>query len=177
MSTPVGHSRRQPLQLTHRSMVAYIAGLVSASAPSCPDNARRNVFARPRVTCCSSRVTRKLGHIVSASNLRQCPLLLHISTAFAKPPVLSPPVPGCEMASLCGSFCTFHSDQSSAGVSGIVRYALPADGGGKRNSAPSSILGVSTILPGLNKLMGSRCRLTARKASLIAVPNCHCIHC
>ena len=66
----------------------------SASAPSWPDSASRSVLARPRVRCFSSRVTRKLGHIVPASNLRQWPLLLHISTALAKPPVGSPPVPG-----------------------------------------------------------------------------------
>src|SRR5271156_409813 len=111
--------------------------------------------------------------MVPASNLRQCPLLLHISTAFAKPPVVSPPVPGCVVASLSGSFWTFHCDQSSAGCSEIVRYGLAADGGGKRNSETSSILGVSTIFPGLKRLIGSRCRLMARNASLIAVPNCH----
>src|SRR3984885_7419152 len=149
MSTPVGHSRLHPLQPTHKSMVSYIASPVNASGPSCPDSANRSVFARPRVRCCSSRVPRKPGPTVPASKFRQSPLLLHTSTAFAKPPLVSPPVPGGETASLRGSFCTFHSDQSSAGVSGIVRYALPADGGGKRNSEPSSILGVSTILPGL----------------------------
>src|SRR5689334_7930593 len=86
MSTPVGHSRRQPLHETHRSNVARSSPDVSASGPSCPESASRSVLARPRVRCCSSRVTRYDGHIVPASNLRQWPLLLHISTALSKPP-------------------------------------------------------------------------------------------
>jgi len=61
-------------------------------------------------------VTRKDGHIVPASNLRQCPLLLHISAALAKPPVASPPLPGAVSTSVIGSFWTFHADQSSAGL-------------------------------------------------------------
>ena len=100
MSTPVGHSRLQPLQPTQRSSVSYSASEVSASGPSCPDTASRSVFARPRVRCCSSPVARNDGHIVPASNLRQWPLLLHISTAAAKPWLAAPG--------------TFHSDQSSA---------------------------------------------------------------
>ena len=59
--------------------------------------------------------------MVPASNLRQWPLLLHISTALAKPAVVSPPVPGALIASVAGSFCTFHADQSNAGLSSIVR--------------------------------------------------------
>src|SRR6187455_3878348 len=125
MSTPVGHSRLQPLHDTHKSSASFTASLVNASVPSWPESASLSVFARPRVTCCSSRVARKLGHIVPASNLRQWPLLLHISTALAKPPLGSPPVPGAVVASVLGSFCTFHADQSSTGASRIVRY----DGG------------------------------------------------
>ena len=34
MSTPVGQSRLQPLQLTQRSIVSYMASLVNASGPS-----------------------------------------------------------------------------------------------------------------------------------------------
>src|SRR4030095_835872 len=140
MSTPVGHSRRQPLQLTHRSSASRTA--LDAKPPSIwPESASRSVLARPRVTCSSSRVTRKLGHIVPASNLRQWPLLLHISTALAKPPVVSPPVPGAPIASVRGSFCTSHADQSSAGTSAIVRYGAGASGGGKRDSAPASLFG------------------------------------
>src|SRR6266446_992697 len=90
MSTPVGHSRLQPLQDTHRSSVPYISSDVKASGPSCPDSASRSVFARPRVTCFSSPVARKDGHIVPASSLRQWPLLLHISTAVAKPVLAAP---------------------------------------------------------------------------------------
>ena len=116
MSTPVGQSRLQPLQLTQRSIASATASEVSASVPSWPDRASRSVLARPRVRCTSSRVTRKDGHIVPASNFRQWPLLLHISTAFAKPPVGSPPLPGSVSASVRGSFWTFHADQSSAGL-------------------------------------------------------------
>src|SRR6202140_3502793 len=86
MSTPVGHSRLHPLHPTHRSIVAYIASLVNASAPSCPDNASRSVFARPRVRCCSSPVTRNDGHMTPGSRLRHAPLLLHISIAPPSPP-------------------------------------------------------------------------------------------
>ena len=114
MSTPVGQSRLQPLQPTHRSMVSRMAGEVSASWPSCPDSASRSVFARPRVRCFSSFVTRQLGHMVPASNLRQCPLLLHISAAFAKPRAGSPPVPGALTCSVTGSAVTSQADQSSA---------------------------------------------------------------
>src|ERR1700726_4680409 len=93
MSTPVGHSRLQPLHDTHNSIVSCIASEVSAPGPSWPDSARRSVLARPRVRCCSSPVARYDGHITPGSDLRQAPLLLHISAALAKPP---------------------HSDQSSA---------------------------------------------------------------
>src|SRR5438309_10824272 len=116
MSTPVGHSRLQPLQDTQRSSVSYISSDVKAPGPSWPESARRSELARPRVRCRSSPVARKDGHIVPASNLRQCPLLLHISTAAAKPPVVSPPVPGALSASVIGSFSTFHADQSSTGL-------------------------------------------------------------
>src|SRR3954471_929763 len=84
MSTPVGHSRLQPLHETHKSSASLTA--CSPSPPSCPDSARRRVLARPRVRCVSSPVARYDGHIVPASNLRQWPLLLHISTALSKPP-------------------------------------------------------------------------------------------
>src|SRR3954470_13509480 len=86
MSTPVGHSRLQPLHETQRSSASRTASEVSASGPSCPESARRRVLARPRVRCCSSPVARNDGHIVPASNLRQGPLLLHISTAPLKLP-------------------------------------------------------------------------------------------
>src|SRR3954467_3576772 len=84
MSTPVGHSRLQPLHETQRSSALFTAS--SPSPPSWPESARRRVLARPRVRWISSRVARYEGHIVPASNLRQWPLLLHISTALSKPP-------------------------------------------------------------------------------------------
>ncbi len=58
MSTPVGHSRRQPLQETHSFSVSIISSEASASGPRRPEMARRSVLARPRVTSFSSRVTR-----------------------------------------------------------------------------------------------------------------------
>jgi len=51
---------------------------------------------------------------VPASNLRQWPLLLHISTALAKPFAGSFPLPGAVTASVTGSQFTSHADQSSA---------------------------------------------------------------
>src|SRR5215831_4597862 len=90
MSTPVGHSRLQPLHETHRSSVSCISSEVKASLPSWPESASRSVLARPRVRCFSSPVARNDGHIVPASNLRQWPLLLHISTAAAKPVLADP---------------------------------------------------------------------------------------
>ncbi len=113
MSTPVGQSRLQPLQLTQSESASRTASLAK-SVPSWPETASRSVLARPRVECSSSRVTRKLGHIVPASNLRQWPLLLHISTALANPRAGSPPVPGAVTCSVTGFACTFHDDQSSA---------------------------------------------------------------
>src|SRR5574343_122510 len=56
--------------------------------------------------------------MVPASNLRQCPLLLHISTCMARPWAGSPPVPGAVVASVTGSFCTFQSRQSNTGEGG-----------------------------------------------------------
>src|SRR5690349_7389700 len=100
MSTPVGHSRLQPLHDTHSASVSNISCEVKASAPNCPERASRSVLARPRVRCPSSPVARKDGHIVPASNLRQWPLLLHISTAAANPALADPG--------------TLHSLQSSA---------------------------------------------------------------
>ncbi|MNS72718.1 hypothetical protein D3C72_1061380 [compost metagenome] len=58
MSMPVGQSRLQPLQETQRSSVSLTAGSSSPAGPSWPDSASRSVLARPRVRCCSSRVTR-----------------------------------------------------------------------------------------------------------------------
>src|SRR5215207_9173741 len=101
MSTPVGHSRLQPLHETHSAMVSRIASETSASGPSWPDSARRSVLARPRVRCCSSPVARYDGHITPGSDLRQAPLLLHISAALANEP---------------------QSDQSSTLASGSWRY-------------------------------------------------------
>src|SRR5260370_36887661 len=97
-------------------MAAAPASEVNAAAPSWPDRASRSVLARPRVRCTSSRVTRNDGHIVPASNLRQWPLLLHMSAALAKPPVESPPLAGTVNASVSGSFWTFQADQSRAGL-------------------------------------------------------------
>ena len=56
MSTPVGHSRRQALQPTHRSMVSFMRSETKASRPSCPLKASRKLLARPRVTSFSSPV-------------------------------------------------------------------------------------------------------------------------
>src|SRR5580658_7972265 len=62
MSTPVGHSRRQPLHEMQSDIVSAIASEVSASGPSWPDSARRSELARPRVKCCSSPVAVRGAH-------------------------------------------------------------------------------------------------------------------
>ena len=86
MSTPVGHSRRHPLQPRQRSIASYSSGDVHGSSPSCPDSASRRALARPRVECRSSLVARKDGHITPGLRFRHVPLLLHMSTAGEKPP-------------------------------------------------------------------------------------------
>ena len=58
MSTPVGHSRLQPLHAMQRSMVSAMASETNAPDPSCPLMARRSVLARPLVTWASSPVAR-----------------------------------------------------------------------------------------------------------------------
>ena len=58
MSTPVGHSRRHALHDTHNFIASATASDDSASGPSCPEIASRSVFALPRVTSRSFRVTR-----------------------------------------------------------------------------------------------------------------------
>src|SRR5882724_9228548 len=100
ISTPVGHSRLQPLHEMHSAIVSRISSDTSASGPSWPDSASRKVLARPRVRCCSSPVARYDGHMTPGSDFLQAPLLLHISTALAKLP---------------------HSDQSSTLSSGNCR--------------------------------------------------------
>src|SRR5471032_3598571 len=169
ISTPVGHSRLHPLHETQRSRASFTEA--SASVPNCPDKARRSVLARPRVRCFSSRVTRNEGHIVPASNLRQWPLLLHISTAFASPPVRSSPVPRPVSTPVNGSRVTFHCDQSSCVAISRSRYV-----GGKRKFVASSIFGGFTMRSGLIRFSGSKSVLISRNASLRRGPYCHATH-
>src|SRR5262245_20700274 len=157
MSTPVGHSRLHPLQDTHRSRVSYISSDVSPSRPSWPESARRSVLARPRVRCCSSPVARNEGHMVPASNLRQWPLLLHISTAAANPVLAAPGA--------------VHSLQSSAST--IFGIAYP---GLKRNSVRSSCLEGRTILPGFIRFFGSKSALISPSAAVSRGPRIGSIH-
>src|SRR6266513_3948448 len=157
MSTPVGHSRLQPLQDTHSSSVSYISSEVKASGPSWPESARRSELARPRVRWRSSPVARKDGHIVPASNLRQCPLLLHISTAAANPWLAAPG--------------TLHSLQSSA-----VSRRSAAYPGLKRNSVRSSCFEGRTIFPGFNRPFGSKRSLISSSARTSRSPMIGAIH-
>ena len=46
-------------------MVSRMSSETSASGPSWPDKASRNVLARPRVRCCSSPVARNDGHMTA----------------------------------------------------------------------------------------------------------------
>ena len=68
-------------------MVSCMASELNAPCPNWPDIASRNVFARPRVTSFSSRVTRYDGHMTPPLIFRQAPLLLHISMAPCSPPL------------------------------------------------------------------------------------------
>ena len=115
------------------------------------------MFARPRVRCCSSPVARNDGHIVPASNLRQWPLLLHISTAAAKPWLAAPG--------------TFHSDQSSAVSKRGVSYP-----GLKRKSERSSIFDGRTIFPGFIRPFGSKSSLISASARASCGPMIGSIH-
>src|SRR5438552_12862400 len=157
MSTPVGHSRLQPLQDTHRASVSYISSEVKASGPSWPESARRSELARPRVRWRSSPVARKDGHIVPASNLRQCPLLLHISTAAAKPSLAAPGA--------------LHSLQSST-----VSRRSAAYPGLKRNSVRSSCFDGRTIFPGFRRPFGSKRFLISSSARTSRSPMIGAIH-
>src|SRR5262245_59188169 len=147
MSTPVGHSRLQPLQETQRSSASLTAS--SPSAPSWLESAKRRVLARPRVRWRSSIVARYDGHMVPASNLRQWPLLLHISTALSKPP---------------------HSLQSKL-LEGVVVYP-----GLKRNNDLSSIREGLTILPGFIRPFGSSQDLISPSVAVRRGPKKGAIH-
>ena len=149
ISTPVGHSRLQALQDTHSFMVSAMSGLAKASAPSWPESARRRLLARPRVESISFRVTRKDGHITPPVNLRQLPLLLHISTAPCRPPA----APG-------------QADQFNLVGNESILYP-----GAKRNRWRSSILGALVILPGFMMFSGSNMRFTSANSPAIFAPN------
>ncbi len=83
ISTEEGHSALQALQEMHKSMAAFTSGPSKASEP---ERAARNILARPRVLCNSSRVARKDGHMVPICNFRQTPAPLQSSVAASKPP-------------------------------------------------------------------------------------------
>src|SRR5262249_22583948 len=101
------------------------------------ESTARRALARPRVECSSSSVAMYEGHMVPSSFIRQTPIPLHISTAAAKPPW----------------------PEKSRSVSGShVRYPAPY-------RSDSVIGGASTMLPGLSRPLGSKARLTWRKAS------------
>ena len=85
ISTLFSHSRLQPLQATHRSIVS--ANSVSAvRAVSSLLSARfSNCTLPPGESNCLS-VTRKLGHITPRPCCSQAPLRIHTATALAKSP-------------------------------------------------------------------------------------------
>ena len=130
-------------------MVSAMAGLANASGPSWPDNASRRLLARPRVESASFRVTRNDGHITPPFNLRQLPLLLHISTAPCSPPA----APGqADQFSLVGNEFTLYP-------------------GANRNKWRSSIFGALVILPGFMIFCGSNSFLTSANSPAMRGPN------
>src|SRR3954465_8156469 len=88
--------------------------------------------------------------MVPASNLRQCPLLLHISTALSKPP---------------------HSLQSSAVAGTSVRYP-----GLKRNSDRSSMREGETIFPRFIRPAGPNQLLVSARLAVRRGPKNGAIH-
>ena len=149
ISTPVGHSRLQALQDTQSFMLSAISGLARALAPNWPERARRRLLALPRVESVSFPVTRNDGHITPPVNLRQLPLLLHISTAPCRPPA----APGqADQFNLVGKESTLYP-------------------GAKRNRCRSSILGALVILPGFMMFSGSNIRFTSVNNRAISEPN------
>src|SRR5215211_6495377 len=85
-STREGHSVLQALHPTQRSMTSFMRRPVSSSGGRVPSITDLSMLALALVVSCSSRVTMYEGHIVPPVLLRQKPLPLHSSTAFAKPP-------------------------------------------------------------------------------------------
>ena len=86
MSTLLGHSVAQALQLKHKSKTSLRTSLSNALGFLFSISTSRSTFALPRVLCFSSRVARKLGHIVpeSATDLH-FPAPLHFWVLFLAP--------------------------------------------------------------------------------------------
>ena len=86
MSTPVGHSRRQPLQDTQSFSVSAISSEVERIRPELAgDREPQRVGAAARdVALVAGDAIARAHH--AAGRARQAPLLLHISTAPWKPP-------------------------------------------------------------------------------------------
>jgi hypothetical protein len=127
MSTPVGQSRLQPLQLDaqgqrrlHRVAGQRLDGIHALELAG-ERQAQRVRPAAGQVLLVAGDAKARAHR--AGVELAQWPLLLHISTALARPPLGSPPLPGAVVASVTGSFCTFHADQSSTVFRGMVRYA------------------------------------------------------
>src|ERR671910_3782800 len=85
-STLEGHSFLHALHPTQRSMTSFMRRPVSSWGGRVPSITDLSMLARALVVSCSSRVTMYEGHIVPPVLLRQSPLPLHSSMAFAKPP-------------------------------------------------------------------------------------------
>jgi hypothetical protein len=71
MSTFTGQSDRQPLQARQRSNASRTSFERQPLVISRPSSISANSRARPRVVCCSSPVTAKLGHITPTPSVRR----------------------------------------------------------------------------------------------------------
>ena len=134
-----------PLQPTHNCMVSFMASDVSASGPSCPDNARRSEFARPRVRCCFiTRDTERWAHHAGVGFPARSVVVAHLDRTRHTAP--------------------FRPIQRRFQRGLFVSRVEP-------EQIRSSILGGSTILPGLNVPSGSNDVFTSRNADTISSPN------
>src|SRR6266566_1158598 len=73
MSTFTGQSLLHPLQAKQRSRASFTSSLRQPPCKGWPSSISKSRRARPRVECCSSRVTMKLGHMVPPSMRRHAP--------------------------------------------------------------------------------------------------------
>jgi hypothetical protein len=117
MSTPVGQSRLQPLQLTQRSIAAATASEVSALGPSWPEEREpQRVGAAARQMHLVARDAEGRAHRAGVELPAVAVVVAHLGGLGEAAGRIAARA-GRVSASVSGSFCTFHADQSSCGFS------------------------------------------------------------